>query len=96
MGAYVHQAYPSHRFHPSLGENEYLQVETEEQDDILTESDELWRDSPYSDEERAEWKEKNPKAKKAGMPKPKAAEGAEGADDAAGASTRTTRKRSAR
>lgn len=79
--SYQHQSYPSHRFHPSFDtETEYLQVEDEEQDETLLDSDPLWRDSPYSDAEREEWKAKNPKARKATMPKPGKPEGEEAAE----------------
>ena len=67
----VHSAYPSHRFHPSFDSgNEFAQVEDEDEDQRLLDSDELWRDVPYSDAERAEWKAAHPKAAKARKPQP--------------------------
>ena len=63
--------YPSHRYHPSLGFDaatgtaEFVVVKSEEEDGQLEAADELWRDTPYTEEEHDEWKADNPKVKKA-------------------------------
>ncbi len=72
MGAFF--AYPSHRYHPSLEEGKSEIVANEAEDAALEESDPLWRDLPYSDAERAEWKDKHPKAKASRKPVPGQAE----------------------
>lgn len=67
-------AYPSHRFHPSLGfdektgTSEFVVVADEDEDGQLEASDEAWRDTPYTQEEHDAWKAKNPKGKKAKKP----------------------------
>lgn len=62
------KAYPSHRFHPSLGHDGYVEVADKQEDTSLLESDELWRDKPYNEAECAEWKQDNPKGQPARKP----------------------------
>ncbi len=61
--------YPSHRFHPSMKEGQFATVVDADQDAALK-ADTAWRDSPYSAEESAAWKLRNPYKKTPQIPAP--------------------------
>lgn len=63
--------YPSHRYHPTLKEGEFVNVVDEDQDNDLMSQDSAWRDLPYTDAEREEYAKMNPKSKRAQGPPPR-------------------------
>ncbi len=58
------ELYPSHRFHPTMKEDQFFTVVDAGQDSKLKASDAAWRDSPYTEEESAAYLVKRPGAKR--------------------------------